>query len=73
MKLISLLFTSATLLIHAETAIAQFNPNLINSTSTENLKSIFSPNIPSSEYALPFGDINQQGGIINNNVIAQLR
>lgn len=68
-KIISILSTSATLLIQVETTLAQFDPNLINQIPTENSSSISNPNIPPTNYpsSLPLGDINQQGGIINNN------
>ncbi len=68
-KIISILSTSATLIIQTETALAQFDPNLINQTPTESPNSISNPNIPPANYpsSLPLGDINQQGGIINNN------
>jgi len=69
LKHLSFLAASATLLIQAETALAQSDPNLLNQTPTENPNSISNPNIPPANYpsSIPLGDINQQGGIINNN------
>lgn len=69
LKCLSYILASATLIIQAETAFAQFDPNFINQTPTGTPSSISNPNIPPTNYPLsiPLGDINQQGGIINNN------
>jgi hypothetical protein len=69
LKYLSFIFASTILIIQAEAALAQFDPNFINQTPTENPNSISNPNIPSNSYpsSLPLGDINQQGRIINNN------
>ncbi|MBD2175327.1 hypothetical protein H6F42_00155 [Pseudanabaena sp. FACHB-1998] len=61
--------TSVTLLLYPAKIQAQFDPNLINQQIPQSL--VDSPNnspninIPTSNF--PLGDINQQGGIINNN------
>jgi len=68
LKYISSLITIASLSIQAQSALAQFEPNLVNQNSTVNPSNIFNPNDSSTIYpSLPLGDINQQGGIINNN------
>ena len=65
------IFATGLALILAQPSIAQsqFDPNLLNQTPTEDPNSISNPNISPANYpsSLPLGDINQQGGIINNN------
>ena len=61
--------TSVTLLLYPAKLQAQSDPNLINQQTPQSPVNIpnYTPNINIPTSNFPLGDINQQGGIINNN------
>ena len=61
--------TSVTFLLYPAKIQAQFDPNLINQQTLQSPLDIphSAPNINIPTLNSPLGDINQQGGIINNN------